>query len=85
MFSGRHHVPRQGGERELGGPTPRLTHPPGDGQRDQGAPCQGQEEDQEHVGVRVISHYGLDTGVRIHATSMISMMLKQIKERSTDN
>ena len=82
IIGDRPHVLRQGGERELGDPAPCLTQPPGDRQREQAAPSQAQEEHQEHVGVRVISHYGLDTGVRIHATSM---MLNQIKERSTDD
>ena len=60
IIGDRPHVLRQGGERELGDPAPCLTQPPGDRQRDQAAPSQGQEEHQEHVGVRVISHDGLD-------------------------
>ena len=60
IIGDRPHVLRQGGERELGDPAPCLTQPPGDRQRDQAAPGQAQEEHQEHVGVRVISHYSLD-------------------------
>ena len=56
----RPHVHRQGGERELGQPAARVTDQPGDRQRDQAAPIQGQEEHQEHVRVGVISHYGLN-------------------------
>ena len=60
IIGDRPHVLRQGGERELGDPAPCLTQPPGDRQRDQAAPGQAQEEHQEHVRVRVISHDGLD-------------------------
>ena len=45
---------------ELGQPTAHVIDQPGDRQREQAAPGQGQEEHQEHVGVGVISHYGLD-------------------------
>ena len=50
----------RGGEREPGDPAARVIDPPGDRQRDQAAPGQAQEEHQEHVRVRVISHDGLD-------------------------